>query len=70
MITQPIEAILDGILFIIAAWAILGSFASWRRARQRRTWGQWGHLAMLLVFVALTLYLIISFGSVIIAAHS
>jgi len=70
MITQPIEAILNGILFIIAAWAILASFASWRQARRRRTWGQWGHLAMLLIFVALTLYLLVSLGSAIIAAHA
>ena len=70
MITRLIDSILNGIALIIAAWAILGSFASWRLARRRRTWGQWGHLAMLLVFVALTVYLIVSFGSVIIAAHS
>ena len=70
MVTRVIDSIVNGIALIIAAWAILGAFASWRWARRRRTWGQWGHLAMLLLFVVLTTYLVISLGSVIIVAHS
>ena len=62
--------ILTGAAIVIAGWGARSAFTSWQLAHHRRTWGQWGHLALLLVFSALGLYLLFSLGSAIVAGHT
>ncbi|MBA3822598.1 MAG: hypothetical protein H0X24_01685 [Ktedonobacterales bacterium] len=65
-----VHGILVGAAIVLAAWAALGAWASWQVTRRRRSPVQWVHLVMLGIFVVAGLYLLVSLGSVIIAAHS